>query len=175
MPTTSGLDGVRVGVVDRVTSSGLSNAPMAGDVCASRWMVGVGAVLCAATQAACGPLISVSFMVDAEAKVAAAKAAEADRFAPYEYTSAQEYLQKAHEELGYADYGPAIDYAYKAADAAKRGVEKASAEKAKYLDAALPATSTTLPATSKGPVTIQRVAPGTRAADTASAAQSEKP
>ncbi len=83
----------------------------------------------------CGPIISVSLLIDAEAKLAAAKAAEADRYAPYEWTTAEEYLKKAHEELGYADYGPAIDYAYKAADAAEKGAQKASDERSKHLDA----------------------------------------
>ena len=74
-------------------------------------------------------------IIDAESKLSAAEAAEAEKYAPYEYTAATEYLQKAHEELGYADYGPAIDYAFKAAEAAERGTKKASDEKAKHLDA----------------------------------------
>jgi hypothetical protein len=82
----------------------------------------------------CGPIISTSLIIDAEAKLSAAKAAEAERYAPYEWTAAEEYLHKAHEELGYADYGPAIDYAYKAADAAEKGTRKASDERSKDME-----------------------------------------
>jgi hypothetical protein len=125
----------------------------------SRWLLCVGTVVGASATTGCGPLISTSLIVDAEAKVAAAKAAEAERFAPYEYTSAQEYLQKAHEELGYADYGPAIDYAYKAADAAQRGVERASAEKAKHLEAAEPPTTHAAPIKGPEPARAQTASP----------------
>jgi hypothetical protein len=106
----------------------------------------------------CGPIISTSMIMDAEAKLAAAKAAEAERFAPYEFTAAGEYLHKAHEELGYADYGPAIDYAFKAAEAAERGTKRASDEKAKHLaappDAPAPAGNAAAP---KSAVTIKRI------------------
>lgn len=100
--------------------------------CSSAWRVLL--VPGALALGGCGPIVSTSLIVDAEAKVAAAKAADAERFAPYEYTAAEEYLHKAHEELGYADYGPAIDYAYKAAEAAERGTKRASNEKARLLD-----------------------------------------
>ena len=82
----------------------------------------------------CGPIMSTSLIIDAEAKLAASRAAEAEKYAPYEYTAATEYLHKAHEELGYADYGPAIDYAYKAAAAADKGVKRASDEKSREID-----------------------------------------
>ncbi len=78
--------------------------------------------------------MSTSLIIEAEAKLAASKAAEAEKYAPYEFTAATEYLHKAHEELGYADYGPAMDYAYKAAAAADKGVKRASDEKSKEID-----------------------------------------
>jgi hypothetical protein len=97
-------------------------------------------------------------IMDAEAKLAAAKAAEAERYAPYEYTAAEEYLHKAHEELGYADYGPAIDYAYKAAEAAERGTKRAGDEKAKFLDAPPDAPAPAVDgAAPRAPVTIKRI------------------
>jgi hypothetical protein len=102
-------------------------------------LVAVGAVT--ASASGCGPIFSTYLIVDAEAKLAGAKAAEADRYAIYEYTASEEYLKKAHEELGYADYGPAIDYAYKAADLAAQGMERATDERHKAADA--PATPTT--------------------------------
>jgi hypothetical protein len=107
-------------------------------------------------------------IIDAEAKLAAARASEAEKYAPYEYTAATEYLHKAHEELGFADYGPAIDYAYKAAAAADKGIKRSSDEKSREIDRsnapAAAATSTTTTATTTttttGPVVIKRV-PGT--------------
>ena len=95
----------------------------------------------------CGPILSTYLIVDAEAKLAGAKAAEADRYAIYEYTASDEYLKKAHEELGYADYGPAIDYAYKAADLAQQGTERANAERHKQVDEPGPATLQEAPTT----------------------------
>lgn len=89
----------------------------------------------AACSSGCGPIFSTYLIVDAEAKLAGAKAAEADRYAVYEYTASEAYLKKAHEELGYADYGPAIDYAYKAADLAGQGTERATEARHKALDA----------------------------------------
>lgn len=94
----------------------------------------------------CGPIMSTSLIIDAEAKVAAMNAAEAEKYAPYEYTAAKEYLHKAHEELGYADYGPAIDYAYKAAAAADKGVKRAADEKGREIDRSNTGTATTVPA-----------------------------
>jgi hypothetical protein len=84
----------------------------------------------------CGPILSASFVVDAEAKLAAAKASQADTNAIYEYTAAEQYLQKAREELGYADYGPAIDYAFKAADLAQQGAERAREIRSRHLEEA---------------------------------------
>ena len=42
--------------------------------------------------------------------MSSAKLAQADRYAPYEYTAAEEYLHKAREEAGYAEYQDAIEY-----------------------------------------------------------------
>lgn len=90
--------------------------------------------LVAASSTGCGPIFSTYLIVDAEAKLAGAKAAEADRYAIYEYTASAEYLHKANEELGFADYGPAIDYAYKAADLAAQGTERANEERHRRVD-----------------------------------------
>ncbi len=56
----------------------------------------------------------------ASGAVAAAKQANADRFAPYEYTAAVQYLNKAREEGGYAEYQIAIDYGRRAEELAIR-------------------------------------------------------
>ena len=49
-----------------------------------------------------------------------AKLAQGDRYAPYEYTAAEEYLHKAREEAGYAQYQDAIEFGRKAEELAHR-------------------------------------------------------
>jgi hypothetical protein len=59
----------------------------------------------------CGPVQYITTVSkDASAEVAAAKAASADKYAPYEYTAAVEYLHKAREEEGYADHQAAVRF-----------------------------------------------------------------
>ncbi|MBM4279503.1 MAG: hypothetical protein FJ137_01645 [Deltaproteobacteria bacterium] len=82
----------------------------------------------------CGPILTVWLISDAEAKLAGARAAQAEQNAVYEFTAAEAYLTKAHEELGYADYGPAIDYAFKANNLAAQGAERARDQRSKHLD-----------------------------------------
>lgn len=73
----------------------------------------------------CGPIQSTSLIMDADVQLDAARAADAPKFAPYEYTLAEAYLHKAREEQGYADYEVCIDFAQKALDNAKRAKELA--------------------------------------------------
>ncbi|HVV16542.1 MAG TPA: DUF4398 domain-containing protein [Polyangia bacterium] len=69
----------------------------------------------------CGPVEYINQVGNrAASAVSAAKLASAERYAPYEYTAAQEYLHKAREEAGYAEYEDAIDYGHKAEDLANR-------------------------------------------------------
>jgi hypothetical protein len=77
----------------------------------------------------CGPIISTYLIVSAQADLDGAKAAEAEKYAVYEYVAANEYLHKAREEQGYADFGPSIDFAYKAKDLAQKATARASDEK----------------------------------------------
>ena len=63
----------------------------------------------------CGPVQYVSQVTQrASMEVAAAKSANADKLAPYEYTTAELYLHKAREEAGYSDYQAAIRFGKKA-------------------------------------------------------------
>jgi hypothetical protein len=73
---------------------------------------------------ACGPVQSTYLIVSAQAELDAARAAQADRYAPYEYTAADQYLAKAREEQGYAEFGAAVDFAYKAKELAKEGKKR---------------------------------------------------
>ena len=69
----------------------------------------------------CGPVEYINQVGNkAASAVSAAKLAEADRYAPYEYTAAAEYLHKAREEAGHAEYEDAIEYGRKAEELANR-------------------------------------------------------
>ena len=73
------------------------------------------------TAGGCGPIEYLNQVSSkAATAVVAAKQAQADRYAPYEYTAAEQYLHKAREEAGYAEYQDAIEYGHKAEDLAKR-------------------------------------------------------
>jgi hypothetical protein len=73
----------------------------------------------------CGPIESTAVIADASVALAGAKTAEGEKYAPYEYVSAELYLEKAREERGYADFEIAIDYARKARDFARQAQAKA--------------------------------------------------
>jgi hypothetical protein len=69
----------------------------------------------------CGPIEYLNQVgAKAASAVAAAKLAQADRYAPYEYTAAEEYLHKAREEAAYAEYQDSIEYGRKAEELANR-------------------------------------------------------
>lgn len=74
---------------------------------------------------ACGPVQSTSYLIDAENMLEAAKAAQAGKLAPYEWTAAGLYLNKSREEVGYSEYEQAVDYAKKAVDFATRARDAA--------------------------------------------------
>ena len=70
----------------------------------------------------CGPIEYINQVgVRAAGAVSAAKLAQADRYAPYEFTCAEEYLHKAREEASYAEYEDAIEFGRKAEELADKG------------------------------------------------------
>ena len=77
-------------------------------------------------QTACGPVGATSLIGDAEIAVTRAHAADGDRHAIYEVTSADLYLEKAKEEQGHAHYGPAMELAKKSAEMAQAATLKAA-------------------------------------------------
>ena len=80
------------------------------------------ALALASSITGCGPIEYINQVgVRAASAVSAAKLAQADRYAPYEYTAAEEYLHKAREEAAYAEYEDAIDYGMKAEELANKG------------------------------------------------------
>jgi hypothetical protein len=91
----------------------------------------LGVFLVASALSGCGPVISTYLILSADAELAGAEAAQAERYAVYEYTAASEYLAKAREEQGYADFGPSIDYAFKANELAVKAKERSDKERAK--------------------------------------------
>src|SRR6476619_7403944 len=117
------------------------------------------AVLAVAPLLGCGPVEYINQVgVKAASAVSAAKLAQADRYAPYEYTAAEEYLHKAREEAGYAEYEDAIEFGRRAEDFANKGRAIAVArlsQTATTSTAATPASEreAPAPATPAGPQT----------------------
>lgn len=85
--------------------------------------------LLVAGMAACGPVQSTAYLLDAEVQIQAARTAGAETLSPYEWTSANLYLTKAREEVGYSDYEVAVRFAEKAARFAADARAKAMAAK----------------------------------------------
>ena len=68
---------------------------------------------------ACGPAEYINQVTRrASAALAAARESGAEKYAPYEWTSAVEYLHKAREEAGYADFQAAIRFGKQSEDMA---------------------------------------------------------
>jgi hypothetical protein len=74
---------------------------------------------------ACGPVRYVTDVGRAAAAVEDARAARADKYAPYWFTRATEYLHQAREVAGHADYEAASRFGRIAADAATRAATDA--------------------------------------------------
>lgn len=70
---------------------------------------------------ACGPIEYINQVTrKANSEVAAARSVDAETWAPYYFTLAVEYLEKAHEEASRADYQAANRFGRKSHDAAVR-------------------------------------------------------
>lgn len=77
----------------------------------ARALGAAGLALAVGSVLGCGPIEYGSQVSSRAARaVADAKQAGAEQHAPYEYTAAVEYLHKAREEGGYAEYQVAIEY-----------------------------------------------------------------
>lgn len=69
---------------------------------------------------ACGPIEYVNQVTrKASAELAAAKAVKADKYAPYHFTLAVEFLHKAREEAASADYQAANEFGRRSSSAAR--------------------------------------------------------
>ena len=76
---------------------------------------------------ACGPVFYVSDVTrKASDAVEAARAVHADKYAPYWWTRATQYLHKAHEVAAHADFQAANRFGRIATDAANKAAEEAT-------------------------------------------------
>ncbi len=85
--------------------------------------------------AACGPFLSTSALRDADAELALARTAGADRRATYEYTAAEAYLDKAREVARHSQYEGSQELAEKAVRLARQARKKAGGEGTKTQEA----------------------------------------
>ncbi|HEX3757750.1 MAG TPA: DUF4398 domain-containing protein [Kofleriaceae bacterium] len=83
------------------------------------------ATLGLAVLGACGPVRYVGDVGRATDAVEAARTAHAERYAPYWWTRATEYLHKAREVAAHSDYQGASRFGRIAADAATRAAADA--------------------------------------------------
>jgi hypothetical protein len=78
-----------------------------------------------AALAGCGPIVYVSQVHDASDAIDTARAAQAEKYAPYWWTRATQYLQKAREIAAYADFQGANRFGLLATEAAEKATEEA--------------------------------------------------
>ncbi|MGQ0506210.1 MAG: DUF4398 domain-containing protein [Myxococcaceae bacterium] len=79
----------------------------------------------AVVVSACGPVQSTAYLMDADVQIQAAKTAGAEKYAAFEWTSANLYVKKAREEVGYSDYEAGVAFAQKASKYANEARERA--------------------------------------------------
>lgn len=82
-----------------------------------------GALAACTCLCACGPITYVNEVTrKASTDVDEARSAQADELAPYWFTLAVEYLQKAREEAAQADFQSANRFGRRASDAARKAI-----------------------------------------------------
>jgi hypothetical protein len=83
----------------------------------------------------CGPIV---YTKDVSPRAAAAlnqaRADQAEKYAPYEYTKASLYYDKAREEAGHAYYQNAVDWGRRSQDCSSRASALARSAQAKHTD-----------------------------------------
>jgi hypothetical protein len=75
---------------------------------------GMATLIAVGVLAACGPIRSSSHLLDADVQIEVARAAGAEKYAPYEWTAANLYLHKARELVGRSEYEVALGFSEKA-------------------------------------------------------------
>ncbi|MBS1120223.1 MAG: hypothetical protein H6Q90_2451 [Deltaproteobacteria bacterium] len=87
-------------------------------------------IVMAVVLAGCGPIAYVSEVTHrAERSIDAARTAEAERYAPYYWTRATQYLHEAHENAAHADFQGANRFGRLAAEAGQLAEQEAIAAK----------------------------------------------
>lgn len=91
----------------------------------------IGLVAILSLSAACvGPIWSSVLIADAASNFKAAKTVDAEKYAPYEYYKAEEFLHKARQKEAYGQFERAVDYAKIAKEMAILAQKKAHDAKA---------------------------------------------
>ncbi|MBS2024597.1 MAG: DUF4398 domain-containing protein [Deltaproteobacteria bacterium] len=107
----------------------------------------------------CGPVGATAVIADADIAVSRAHAADGQKLAPYETTSADLYLQKAREADGHAKYSLAMDLAKKAQGFAESASLKAAQARTGAVPIAPSATARPVDATGPAPATAAPASP----------------
>ena len=85
----------------------------------------------------CGPIV---YMKDVSPRAAAAlnqaREDQAEKYAPYEYTKASLYYDKAREEAGHAYYQNAVDWGRRSQDCSRRASALARSAQSKHVEEA---------------------------------------
>ena len=87
-----------------------------------RLLLAASVVLALAGTPGCGAYYGIRAF-STESKLETAQALGAEKYAPYEYFLAKEYLEKAKEEAATADYGDADHFVDVASDNAEKAIE----------------------------------------------------
>ena len=89
------------------------------------WWIGPIAVISTTLAAVgCGPIAYVSQTREASDAIDTARESQADKYAPYWWTRATQYLEKAREIAAHADFQGANRYSQLATDAAQKATEE---------------------------------------------------
>ena len=104
----------------------ISSPAMARCVCRVRILHVMLVMVLGGVLAGCGPIVYVGEVTHhASDAVDAARAAHADKYAPYWWTRATQYLAKAREIAAYADFQGANRFGRLATEAANKATEEA--------------------------------------------------
>jgi|GEM_PF-1805301 len=105
-----------------------------------------------------GPIWSAALIVDADSNFKAARTVEAEKYAPYEYYKAEEYLHKARQKQAYGQFERAVDYAKIAKDMAILAQKKSHDAKASESGpSTIPQNSPNPPATSPSKDNVEQI------------------
>ncbi len=110
--------------------------------------------------ASCGPIAYVNQVTrTASTAVDEARAAEADKYAPYWWTRATQYLRKAREVAAHADFQGANRFGRLATESAEQATEEAAIAKRDPSKRPLELDPTVVPAKDARPAATDGVAP----------------